>query len=271
MGLEVIFYGTRGSISAPHKDILKYGAHTPCVQITSGEKTLILDAGFGIGFLSDNLKNKAGEFYILLSHFHWDHIQGLNYFGPIHHPKSTNHFYSPYSVQQMKDVMDIYFDGSYGPFDGWEDLNSEIKFHQLAKDVDINGFKISFKPLNHTDPCYAYKIFDGKKTVVYASDHEAIDNSVNKGFLEWAKGCDILIHDAMFTTEEYDPERKGWGHSTFDMACENAMKIGAKKLLLTHHEPVRADMELDIIELQLRSKYKTLDLACAKQELAYAI
>ncbi|NUM81428.1 MBL fold metallo-hydrolase [bacterium] len=268
MALEVIFYGTRGSISAPHPDILKYGAHTPCVVIVSGDRSLIIDAGFGIGFYSDHLANKMGEFHILISHFHWDHIQGLNYFGPVHHPKSTNHFYSPFKTEQMQDVMDIYFDGSYGPFNGWEALNSQFAFHRLSHQAVINGFNVSFKALNHTDPCYAYKISDGKHTVVYASDHEAIDNQINRDFIEWAEGCDMLIHDAMYYDNEYET-RTGWGHSTFDMACNNARKIKTRTTLLTHHEPLRSDVELDAIERELRQKYPALNVLCAQQEIVY--
>ena len=268
MGLEVTFFGTRGSISATHEDSLKYGSHTACVVISSGDRSIIIDAGFGIGFYSDHLKNKMGEFHLLISHFHWDHIQGLNYFGAIHHPKSVNHFYSPQSVDKLKEVMDIYFDGSYGPFNGWQQLNSKLEFHQLTQDIEINGFQVSCRALNHTDPCFAYKISDGEHSVVYASDHEAIDNSVNREFIAWAKGTDMLIHDAMYLDEEY-AHRIGWGHSTFDMACRNAQMINCKHLLLTHHEPMRTDRELDRIELRLKEKYSNLRLTCAQQEVVY--
>ncbi len=268
MALEVIFYGTRGSISAPGEDILKYGAHTPCVVVRSGERSLVIDAGFGIGFYSDALENKMGEFHILISHFHWDHIQGLNYFGPVHHPKSVNHFYSPFKAEQLQEVMDIYFDGSYGPFNGWEALNSKFSFHRLTHDAVINGFTVSFKPLNHTDPCYAFRISDGTSSLVYASDHEAIDNATNRDFVAWAHGCDVLIHDAMFLDDEYRT-RAGWGHSTFDMACRNALQITAGKTILTHHEPLRTDSELDRIQNDLQSRYASLGLICAQQEVVY--
>lgn len=269
MALEVVFYGTRGSISAPHQDILRYGSLTSCVVVKNGDRSIVLDAGFGIGFYSDHLANKMGQFHVLISHFHWDHIQGLNYFGPVHHPKSTNNFYSPFKVEQLQEIMDIYFDGSYGPFNGWEALNSKFEFHRLTGDLEINGFKVSFKPLNHTDPCYAYKITDGNSSVVYASDHEAINNVVNREFIDWAKGCDILVHDAMFRNEEYE-HKIGWGHSTYDMACENARKMGTKKILLTHHEPLRSDDDLDRIEVELKTKYPDLDLSCAKQVVTYS-
>ncbi|MCB0834376.1 MAG: hypothetical protein KDC45_12995, partial [Bacteroidetes bacterium] len=202
--------------------------------------------------------------------FHWDHIQGLNYFGPVHHPKSVNHFYSPFRSEQLQDVMDIYFDGSYGPFNGWEALNSKFEFNRLEKSISINGFTVSFKPLNHTDPCYAYRIDDGTNSVVYASDHECIDNSVNKDFVDWAKGCDILIHDAMYSDQEYK-SRVGWGHSTFDMACQNASSIAPKRTLLTHHEPLRSDKELDRIEQELVTRYPQLNLSCAKQAVVYGV
>lgn len=270
MGLEVVFYGTRGSISATSEDSLKYGSHTPCVVVSDGDQSLIIDAGFGIGFYSDHLKNKMGEFHLLISHFHWDHIQGLNYFGAIHHPKSVNHFYTPQPTEEFKEVMDIYFDGSYGPFNGWKELNSKLEFHQLNREITLNGFTVSHKALNHTDPCYAYKISNGSHTVVYASDHESIDNTTNREFVAWAKGCDILIHDAMYTDEEYS-ERVGWGHSTFEMACRNAEAIGCRQALLTHHDPMRTDTELDRIEAELKKKFPSLYLACAQQEKIYHI
>lgn len=270
MPLEVVFYGTRGSISAPHEDILKYGAHTPCVVLHSDGRSVIIDAGFGIGFYSDAMANKMGEFHVLISHFHWDHIQGLNYFGPVHHPKSINHFHSPFGQEQLQEVMDIYFDGSYGPFNGWEALNSKFEFHRISNESVLNGFQVSCRLLNHTDPCYAYKISDGQTTVVYASDHEAIDNSVNRDFVNWARDCDILIHDAMYLDDEYRT-RTGWGHSSYIMACRNAREIRPKQVILTHHEPLRSDSEIDRIQEELRAAYPDLKLICAQQEVVYTI
>jgi phosphoribosyl 1,2-cyclic phosphodiesterase len=269
MPLELIFYGTRANISAPSSDILKYGAHTPCVLIRDGEQQIIISAGFGIGFLSDNLKKKTGAFHILLTHFHWDHIQGLNYFAPIHFPKNEVHFYSPFPVDRLKEIMDIYFDGSYGPFNGWEELNSTIHFHQLTQSpTPINEFNVSFLQVNHSDEAYAFKIQRGDSSIVYATDYEVIDNPQNIDFIEWAKGCGILIHDAMYTEEEYEGKH-GWGHSSFEMACDNGAKIKPDRLLIAYHEPLRTDQELDAIEYRLKKKFHPLTVDCARQEVIY--
>lgn len=270
MPVELIFYGTRANISAPGSDILKYGAHTPSALIRDGEFQIILSAGFGIGFLSDHLKKKTGAFHILLNHFHWDHIQGLNYFAPIHYPNNQIHFYSPFPVQRLKEVMDIYFDGSYGPFNGWEELNSTIHFHQFSdNETPVNGFDVSWFEVMHSDTAYAYRIRRNGKTIVYAPDYEASEPSVNDRFIEWAAGCRILVHDAMYTESEY-AEKKGWGHSSYEMACRNAERIRSERLILAYHEPLRTDQELETIEYQLKKKFPNLTLECARQEVIYS-
>lgn len=269
MSVEIIFLGTRGNISSPCREVLKYGAHTPSMIIKDDPNMIIIGAGFGIGYLSDHLQNKKGHFHILFTHFHWDNIQGLNYFAPIHVPGNTVHFYSPFPVEKMKEIMDIYFDGSYGPFNGWEALNSKIEFHYLREQpLDINGFSVSFVPVNHSDLCYAYKLARNGYSVVYASDHEAVKNDRNDALITWARGCDVLIHDAMYTDEEYHT-RVGWGHSSYEMACENAMKIKPKKIILTCHETLRTDDELDRIQDVLNRKYPLLRVHLARQEVIY--
>ncbi len=269
MPVELIFYGTRANISAPGSDILKYGAHTPCMLIRDGDDQLIVSAGFGIGFLSDHLQKKTGAFHILLTHFHWDHIQGLNYFAPIHFPKNEVHFYSPFSADRLKEIMDIYFDGSYGPFNGWEELNSTISFHQLTHSpTPVNGFDVSFLPVRHADETCAFKFSRGGTEIVYATDYEADGNPDNDAFINWAKGCSILVHDAMYTEEEYE-NKKGWGHSTFEKACENAVGINPGRLILAYHEPLRTDQEMESIEYRLKKKFPSLTLDCARQEILY--
>ncbi len=271
MPVELIFYGTRANISAPNSDILKYGAHTPCALVRDGEQQIILSAGFGIGFLSDHLKKKTGAFHILLNHFHWDHIQGLNYFAPIHYPNNEVHFYSPFPSERLKEIMDIYFDGSYGPFNGWEALNSRITFHHLPETpIMINGFEVSCLQVKHSDEAFAFKIRSNHTSIIYATDYEVCDSPENDQFIEWAKQCNILIHDAMYTAEEYELKR-GWGHSSFESACENAQKIRPERLILAYHEPLRTDQELDSIEFRLKKKYHPMQVDFARQEIIYTL
>ena len=111
--MEIIFWGTRGAISAPKADQLIFGTHTTCVEIKNGKDSLLFDAGFGIGRYSDSLSHKSGTYHIFFTHFHWDHVQGIGYFIPIFLSTTHLHFYSPWNSKRLKRQLNYYFDYCY--------------------------------------------------------------------------------------------------------------------------------------------------------------
>lgn len=269
--MEIIFWGTRGAITAPKADQLIFGAHTPCIEIKNGRDSLLFDAGFGIGRYSDSLSKMIGTYHLFFTHFHWDHVQGIGYFIPIFLPHTILHIYSPWTVERLKRQLDQYFDYSFGPFRSIKDQNlkSQRHFHSLTeKTITINGFDISYFPNSHEGNCYGYSIARHGKKIALLTDHETIHCDSYK---TWGHEYDVVIHDAQYTDEEYLHNKRGYGHSSYRRALENSRNMGAKKVILTHHDPARTDDELLNIERSLRQTYSDLEIVIAREQTPYSL
>ena len=279
--LKVKFWGTRGMISSPHKDTNKYGGNTSCIQIISENKLIIIDSGFGITNFGEELMKKIISeqenlsIEIFYTHFHWDHIQGLPFFHPIYFPTTSLNLYSPMSHEELHDNLDPLFDGSYSPFSGIKSMPSKIEFKQLKQEIEIGPIKVNFCPLYHGDcgHSYAYKFAHKEgSSIVVAVDHEANDSEINNKFIEFSKNCDLLIHDAQFTEEEYK-DCSNWGHSSIKMALDNCLKINPRFTLLTHHSPYRKDAQIDssYSKYSKISKYKDIEFEFAQELKIYTV
>lgn len=276
MALSVKFYGTRGQIMSVSRDRLIYGGHTSCMTVKNDDDMLIVDAGFGISKLASTLMRESdvvngnNDYHLVLTHFHWDHIQGLQYFTPLYFKGNNIHVYSPFERTEVCQVLNLLLDGSYTPFNGLDSLPCKWHFHKLSENDKIGSFEISHHPTVHVGPCYAYRINHDNGSVVFTSDHDAVTSSINDSLVEWAKGCDILVHEAMFTPSEYS-RHIDLGHSSFLSAMENARRIDAKLVLLTHHAPLRGDAELAEHERYLEKLYntETRKLSFAREGVRY--
>lgn len=268
--MNIIFWGTRGQISAPKSDQIVFGTHTTCIEIKNGGDSLLFDAGFGIGRYSDSLSNKSGNYHLFFTHFHWDHVQGIGYFIPIFLPNTHLHMYSPWTVDKLKRQLNQYFDYSFGPFRSMGDhnLKSQRYFHSLdEQSLTVNGFEISYFPNHHEGNCYGYSIARHGAKIALLTDHEA---SQPDSYEMWGSDYDVVIHDAQYTDQEYRG-MYGRGHSTFNKAVENAKNMGARKILITHHEPLRTDDELLSIEASLQQQYPSLEVLIAREQEVYTI
>ena len=265
--MEIIFWGTRGVISTPKEDQLLFGVHTSCIELREGDDSLLFDAGFGIGRYSDSLQNKNGTYHIFFTHFHWDHVQGIGYFIPIFLPTTHLHIYSPWDTKRVKRQLNHYFDYSFGPFESIDTLSSQIHYHSLKKTVHINGFEIRHFLNDHEGDCYGYSISRNGKKIALLTDHESKHGDSYK---IWGKGYDVVIHDGQYTDEEYKTFHHGLGHSTFSQAITNARNMGARKIFITHHAPLRTDDELLAIETCYRQKYPELDIILAREQVMYS-
>jgi phosphoribosyl 1,2-cyclic phosphodiesterase len=269
--ISVIFWGTRGQISAPKSDQIVFGTHTTCIEIKNGAESLLFDAGFGIGRYSDSLSNKTGNYHLFFTHFHWDHVQGIGYFIPIFLPNTHLHMYSPWSVKKLQRQLNYYFDYSFGPFRSIDDenLKSQRYFHSLDQEetILVNGFEITHFLNNHEGNCYGYAIARNGKKIALLTDHAATRPD---SYEIWGNDYDFVIHDAQFTDQEYRGLH-GLGHSTFTQAIENAMNLGAKTVLLTHHEPLRTDAEMFVIEKKLQDQYPNCQPIIAREQVVYRV
>lgn len=278
MPMNLLFYGTRGAIMAASRDRFIYGGHTPCCAIRHGDDLLIVDAGFGIANLGEELCEalpiaKGGfTFHLLLTHFHWDHIQGLPFFKPIYFKGNRICVYTPFEVPVLREVLNLLLDGTYTPFNGIDSLPCEWDFTTLTAPRDIAGFSVSFHPTVHVGPCYAYRIEREKESVLYLGDHDAADSISNERLVAWARGAGVLIHEATYTAEEYR-HGLGMGHSSLDAAVENARRIDAPLTLLMHNHALRRDTELAEHERRLEQAYNTPTrrIAFAREGVVYPV
>jgi len=255
--LTVRFWGVRGSIPVPGPNTVIYGGNTSCIEIRADERLVIVDLGSGVHTLGDwlienELKNKGKiKADILLSHTHWDHVMGFPMFSPIYSNGTELSIIGPATLESidLKSAIENQLSSQYWPVQP-DRLAAKIKYQQIKETtVDLGeGLIVSSKFLNHSLPCFGYRISYKGKSVATIFDHEffltAEENEKVKKFIS---GVDILVHDAQYKQEEY-ASHKGWGHCTYEQVMEFTAGIGIKTLVFFHHEPSRKDSELEEIE-----------------------
>ena len=263
--LTVKFWGVRGSIPTPCAQNMGVGGNTSCLEVRlPGGEVLIVDGGTGARQLGISLAAEATvkpvNLHLFLTHFHWDHIQGLPFFHPLYSKENSVTFYSMKTPEETRETLEGQMYVPYFPVD-FRFLPARRNF------VDVSGQTFRFGevevknfPLHHPQGCHGYSFLYRGRKLVFASDLEHGDEVLDNILLETAKDADILIFDAQFTVEEYE-KRRGWGHSTWLQATEVAKKAGAKKLLLFHHDPSHTDAELKSILSQARERFAETYLA----------
>lgn len=253
--IKIRFWGTRGSIPTPGRYFLKYGGNTPCVEIRCGDTILIFDAGTGIRELGASLLHEFGvtprEYHLLISHTHWDHIQGFPFFHMAYLPGNKLSFYGGNSVSALEKLIYGQMEKEYFPV-AVHELASTVVFNTLADNpFYINDVKIYYTHLIHPSLSLGFRVEYKGKSVVYATDNEISDdpeieaiNERNIGNL--IKNADVLIADCQYTEEEYR-NKIGWGHTSFNKAIEIGNKYNVKNFFAFHHDPLHTDEELDIM------------------------
>jgi len=258
--LQLRLCGTRGSIPTPIATNLGHGGNTSCIQILipgHPETTFIFDAGTGIHTLGRELSTNPAtphNLHIFLTHFHWDHIQGLPGFAPLFTPQNTLTFYSTHPPEELRNLLAAQMAAPYFPID-FESLPATRHFVQLpAQPTQIHGLTIEPFALHHPGGATGYRISHNGSTIVYATDHEHGNPEADARLLHAATNADILLYDAQYTPETY-PQRIGWGHSTWLEAARLAARANVKQLVLFHHDPTHDDATLHRIADQARQHF----------------
>jgi len=259
--LRVTFHGVRGSLPAPGVRTSEVGGNTACVEIESESTRVVLDAGTGLRAVGDRLaRSKSSHTTILLSHVHWDHIQGLPFFAPIYLPGHSVEILSGSNghmalVEALRRQMTPPFFPV--PFDA---VAERVHARDLTRGerLRIGDFDVSVARLDHPDPVYGYRLEHDGVTVVYATDTELGDQA-DPWLMSLVQGADVLIIDAQYTPDEYRGKdgagKKGWGHSTYEKAARLARRAGVGTLVLFHHDPNRSDREVAHLEMQARQLF----------------
>lgn len=262
--LRVRFWGTRGSLAKPGPHTLRHGGNTSCVEVhAEGGEALVLDSGTGIHDLGQTLVaagRRPVNGHLLITHTHWDHIQGFPFFTPLYAPGNTWDVYAPrVPGQSIEDVLAGQMAYTYFPIT-LEQLGATIRYHNIVEEsFDVGPVRVSAQYVNHPAVTVGFRLEAGGATVVYATDHEphaphlvgaappaAPAHREDGRHLEFLAGADLLIHDAQFTLAEY-PARVGWGHTPAEVAVDYALAAGARQLALFHHDPLRHDDALDAL------------------------
>jgi phosphoribosyl 1,2-cyclic phosphodiesterase len=257
--LNVTFFGVRGSTPTPCDANRRYGGNTSCVALESpGVPPIALDCGTGLRFWGDT-QPKDGTFRgaALVTHIHFDHVQGLPFFVPADRPGAEFDIYAPsQDGVSVHDAFSEFIRPPYFPV-RVDELRGAINFHD-AQDEDLvfDGAKVRVRPVPHVGSTNGYRVEMGGAVVAYISDHQMPhdgSHEVSDGVLELCDGADLVIHDAQYTTEEF-PEKYYWGHCTLDYAVFVASQAGAKRLALFHHDPSHDDEKVDSMLEQARAR-----------------
>lgn len=283
---KVKFRGVRGSYPIADKDFLQYGGNTSCVEVNVNGHLIILDAGTGLINLGNELMQKyiaSGltqqertpvKATLLISHIHQDHIQGFTFFRPLHIPSSEINVFGNvnYNETLSDELANLLFGKSF-PLD-LGDIAGNLNIRDLNETEGIilrHGEPPIIKRIENEDEkpegddvlitcyrsyahpqegVYVYKISYKDKVMVYATDKESYLGG-DKKLANFARGCNLLIHDSQYTTEDYLNSfvpKQGYGHSTFDMAIECKNQVGAEKLVFFHLDPEYNVEKLNIIK-----------------------
>jgi CheY-like chemotaxis protein len=266
--MRIRFWGTRGSLAKAGPSTLRYGGNTSCVEVRTADDTLIvLDCGtgaHGLGQVLETGDSRPVRGHLLITHTHWDHIQGFPFFAPLFVPGNVWDIYAPGGLgKRLEEALAGQMEYAYFPVT-LAQLGATIRYHDLIEGVfDLGGVRVTTHYLNHPGLTLGYRLEAGSAVVIYATDHEphalppleaASDPSAgvyvhpehreDQGHIEFLKGADLVIHDAQYTFAEY-PQKVGWGHSPMEYAVDVALAAGAKRLALFHHDPLRDDQMLD--------------------------
>jgi CheY-like chemotaxis protein len=273
--MRIRFWGTRGSIPKPGPATVRYGGNTSCVEVRADGTLIVLDCGTGAHELGQQLvAAHPGPMRgrLLITHTHWDHIQGFPFFAPLFVAGSEWDVYAPRQMgRTLEEILGRQMHRTYFPVPLGE-LAATIRYHELTEGAfDLDGVRVTTRYLNHPAPSLGYRLESNGVVVVYATDHEphsrhhpgatgeaAPVHREDARHIEFLAGADLVIHDATYTLEEY-PARLSWGHTPAEWAVDFAVAAHARRLALFHHEPSRSDRAIDQLLATCRQRLPARD------------
>jgi phosphoribosyl 1,2-cyclic phosphodiesterase len=281
--MKLRFWGVRGSLPTPGPTTLRYGGNTPCYEVRGKQgEWIILDAGTGIrplGLEMMKCPKPWPPLYLLISHTHWDHIQGFPFFVPAYIPGTDLRIIGPRQLKEietMRSIFDLMMKYEYFPVSN-QQLAAKIDFQSLGETrFEAGGIGVQTQFSNHPVLGLIYRLTEGGRVLVYTGDHEPYYNvfgekkataeddalfgdvdatvkDTNRRFVEFVRKANVLLMDCTYTPEEYRANRKGWGHSAWDYCLQCMKEAEVERLVLTHHDPTRSDDALDEILKTIRA------------------
>jgi len=254
--MTVTFWGVRGSIPTPGRSTARYGGNTSCVEVRVGDERIVLDMGSGLRPFGRALAASAGaRVTFFLSHYHWDHILGMPFFGPAYDPARTVVIHgSDRSGRTVQDALAGQMTEPYFPV-SMSAMRAQLDFRPIADGavVAVGDATVRACELAHPGGVLGFRIEAGGRSLVYATDFEHGLGS-DETLVDLARGADLLIYDAMYTPDEY-PRYRGWGHSTWAEGVRIAKAAGVRELALFHHDPSHDDAAVAAIEAAAKAEF----------------
>jgi phosphoribosyl 1,2-cyclic phosphodiesterase len=271
--MRVKFWGVRGSTPTPQPENLRYGGNTSCVEVRIGDDLYIFDCGTGLRVFGRHLlrefQRRPMFAHVFVSHFHWDHIQGIPFFAPLYENADSQFiFHSSSRTRSLERVLGDQMASPYFPVELAE-MKARRDFYDLEPGTVPFGdhVRITASWLNHPQGCLGFRIDANNGSVVYATDNEPGDPQFDKNVRALAAGADLLIYDAQYLPEEYAARRRGWGHSHWREAVNIVMESGAKQLILFHHDPDHDDACIDQVVKDARDYFPHVQAASEGLEI----
>jgi phosphoribosyl 1,2-cyclic phosphodiesterase len=277
----VRFWGVRGSTPTPQSENLRYGGNTSCVEVRVNDQIYIFDCGTGFRNLGKQLaleqdaqkahngrKEHPIAAHIFLSHYHWDHIQGIPFFAPLYGDRNNSFvFHSSNRTCGLQQALEEQMADPYFPVN-----MSEMAAHRKFSDIDegriaFDHCTVDAKWLNHPQGCLGFRMEAEGKVLVYATDNEPGHTIFDKNVRKLAEGADVLIYDAQYLPDEYAARKQGWGHSHWREAVNIVMESGVKELILFHHDPDHSDTCIDSVVTKAREYYPKVRAASEGMEI----
>ena len=259
--MRLRFWGVRGSTPTPQPENLRYGGNTPCLEFRSDAGALlIVDCGSGMRMLGRALMKEFGgrpiRAHILISHFHWDHIQGLPFFTPLYAEGNEFHMHSFHPQEASLELtLGGQMSNPYFPVD-MNAMRAKRLYSEIGQGVsEFNDFRVRAGRVHHPQGCLCFRIENNGKAVVYATDYEPGDAQSDRTVRELSRDADILIYDSQYTRSELAKEKKGWGHSTWEEGVLVCQESGVKQLILFHHDPDSNDQTVDQLQESARARF----------------
>jgi ribonuclease BN (tRNA processing enzyme) len=235
---------------------------------------LVLDAGTGLRVMGHTLlqggRNKKLRFDIFLSHYHFDHLEGLSLFPALYEADCHIRVHGASTLNRtVGDVLRGLVAPPYFPV-ALTGAPAGVDFHVLnGEPVQVGALTVATLPLRHPDGCTAFRLEHPGGRLVFATDHEHGDEVVDRSLVEFARDAAVLVYDATYEPAEYEEMRRGWGHSTWYAAVQTALAAKVRRLVLFHHHPEHTDDQLDAIQQLARNEFPDTDMAREGMEVPF--